>query len=349
MAQPRRSRGWAGRKQSSCSFPPAPGPCPRTRGLCWDAARPPRANAAPAAASACISGDGSLPPRAMVSHAARRESRMFSSLCNTPENHFKCPDRPRPRSFSARGFPCAALPPARGRARPRGATLGGTLAGEGLFQQSQRVTGHFKCKPFQLVRKGLKSNWLPHGVGASLGMKPHSEGVRLQQSQDAPRPLGRAPAGAVQRPRALRGAQQEGGRSLGEALGRGCLEIVLASQGCGFAGQPGGARSRLRAGSRAQLCAAPPAWKSGCGAGWLLPMARNQGKPPKTPGEVLPRGRAGAKARWWFGLQLDTPCHSESTSRGAHPFSGRPWVRRLPQGHAAGSCARSFPLTRSSA
>lgn len=211
------------------------------------------------------------------------------------------------------------------------------------------MTGHFKCKPFQLVWKALKSNWLPHRVGASLGMKSRSEGVRLQQSQEAARPLGRAPAGAVKRPRVLRGAQQEGGRRFGEALGRGCLEIILASQGCGFAGQPGGARSRLRAHSGAQLCAAPPAWKSDCGAGWLLPMARNRGKSLNTPGEVLPRGRAGVKPRWRFGLQLDTPCHSGSTSRGAHPFSERPWATRLPQGHAAASCARSFPLTHSSA
>lgn len=39
--------------------------------------------------------------RVAVSHAARRQPRMFSSTRNAPANHLKCPDRPRPSSSSA--------------------------------------------------------------------------------------------------------------------------------------------------------------------------------------------------------------------------------------------------------
>lgn len=144
-AWPRHARGWASTRQSCCSssvhlqavIPPAPTPCPKMGGFCWDTALPSRANAAPAAAGTCISGDGALPPWAMVSHAACRESRIFSSLCNTPENHLKCPDRPRLRSFLARGFPRAALPQRGDSHSPGERPLRWMPALGGLFQLGQ--------------------------------------------------------------------------------------------------------------------------------------------------------------------------------------------------------------------
>lgn len=126
------------------------------RGFCRDTMLLPRANSAEPYSQAVV-----------VSHAVPGWD-VFSSLCDTPVNHMRCPDSLGQGNLWHMGLLASLFFQHGGLTQPWEWPWAQWYCQE-AFPTGTEGSGLFQCKGFQLTEEGLKPSWHFHGIDESLG------------------------------------------------------------------------------------------------------------------------------------------------------------------------------------